>query len=85
MVWEAVFLLLVLKIPVIYVAFVVWWALRADPDRGEAAEVAAVSDTPPGGPGLGAHDRAPRRPTSTRPHGRRAAARMSPTRAGVAQ
>lgn len=31
-VWEAIFMLVVLKIPVIYLAVVVWWAVRADPD-----------------------------------------------------
>jgi hypothetical protein len=31
-VWEAIFMLVVLKIPVIYLAAVVWWAVRAQPD-----------------------------------------------------
>ena len=30
-VWEAVFMLLILKIPVVYLAVVVWWAIRAEP------------------------------------------------------
>jgi len=30
-VWEAVFMLLILKIPVVYLAAVVWWAIRAEP------------------------------------------------------
>jgi hypothetical protein len=37
-VWEAIFMLVVLKIPMIYLAVVVWWAVRAEPevtDRGD--------------------------------------------------
>jgi hypothetical protein len=71
MVWETVFFLVVLKIPVVYLACVVWWAIRAQPDGAEPAVVQTVSDTPLGGPGLGAGRRAPRRPRSGRPHGRR--------------
>jgi hypothetical protein len=33
-VWEAVFMLVVLKIPVVYLAAVVWWAIRAEPTSG---------------------------------------------------
>jgi hypothetical protein len=29
--WEAIFMLLVLKIPMVYLGIVVWWALRAEP------------------------------------------------------
>ena len=37
-VWEAVFMLLILKVPVIYLGTVVWWAVRAEPtpDSGGA-------------------------------------------------
>lgn len=59
--WEAVFMLLVLKIPLIYLGVVVWWAIRAEPRPEEpAALVPAVADTPPGD--------APRWPRA--PHGR---------------
>jgi hypothetical protein len=37
-VWEAIFLLVVLKIPMIYLAIVVWWAIRAEPSAGEGQE-----------------------------------------------
>lgn len=37
-VWEAVFMLLVLKIPMIYLGIVVWWAVRAEPDSGGGGE-----------------------------------------------
>ena len=30
--WEAIFMLVVLKIPVVYLAAVVWWAVRAQPE-----------------------------------------------------
>lgn len=70
MVWEAVFFLLVLKIPVVYLGFVVWWAVRGEPDRGEPEAVAVVSDTPPDGPGFGRAGRPSRRPLFDRPHGR---------------
>jgi hypothetical protein len=46
MLWEAVFLLLILKIPLIYMCLVVWWAIRAEPRDEEPASVAAVTDTP---------------------------------------
>jgi hypothetical protein len=44
-------MLLVLKIPIVYLCAVLWWAIRAEP-RGEepAALVPAVSDTPPAAP-----------------------------------
>jgi hypothetical protein len=30
-VWEAIFLLLILKIPIVYLCWVVWYAIRAEP------------------------------------------------------
>ena len=41
-VWEAIFMLGVLKIPMIYLGVVLWWALRAEPrveDGGDEAPV----------------------------------------------
>jgi hypothetical protein len=80
--WEAVFMLLVLKIPLVYLGFVIWWAIRAEPRPEEpAALVPAISDTPPGD--------APRRPRpphgrpSRSPHGRSGPTRR-PARAGIA-
>jgi hypothetical protein len=71
MVWEAVFFLLVLKIPVVYLALVVWWAIRGEPEHGEPEAVAVVADTPPEGPGFGRAGRPSRRPPFDGPHGRR--------------
>jgi hypothetical protein len=30
--WEAIFMLVILKIPLIYLGAVVWWAVRAEPE-----------------------------------------------------
>jgi hypothetical protein len=40
-VWEAIFMLVVLKIPVVYLCAVVWWAIRAEPYPPEPAAVTA--------------------------------------------
>jgi hypothetical protein len=40
--WEAIFLLAVLKIPMIYLAIVVWWAIRAEPTPGDGQEPVRV-------------------------------------------
>jgi hypothetical protein len=36
-VWELVFMLVILKIPVVYLCWVVWWAIRAEPEPLEGA------------------------------------------------
>ena len=41
-VWEAVFMLVVLKIPVIYISTVVWYAIRAEPEPAGGGEEAGV-------------------------------------------
>jgi hypothetical protein len=48
--WEAIFMLLVLKIPVVYLACVVWWAIRAEPmpEDGLGDDGAIVPLTPCG-------------------------------------
>jgi hypothetical protein len=37
-VWEAIFMLVVLKIPLVYVTIVVWWAIRAEPVPGDEGD-----------------------------------------------
>src|SRR5262245_22231213 len=37
-VWEAIFMLVVLKIPMVYLGAVVWWAIRAEPRAGDGAD-----------------------------------------------
>ena len=36
-IWELVFMLVILKIPVVYLCWVVWWAVRAEPEPLEGA------------------------------------------------
>jgi hypothetical protein len=48
--WEGIFMLLVLKIPVVYLAAVVWWAIRAEPtpEAGSGADEAPIPLVPCG-------------------------------------
>ena len=49
-VWEAIFMLVVLKIPMIYLAIVVWWAVRAEPEPiGGGEEVGVLAPLTPCG------------------------------------
>jgi hypothetical protein len=83
MVWEIVFMLLILKIPIVYLCVVVWWAIKAEPLPPDLTGVAVMADTPPSGgsprrPRV--NRRRPVRPhTSGRPHG----ALPLPPRGGV--
>jgi hypothetical protein len=63
--WEIVFMLVILKIPIVYLCAVIWWAIRAEPFPDE------------GTPGSGDNEpleprpwwRPPRRRRSLGPHG----------------
>lgn len=46
-VWEAVFMLVVLKIPVVYLAVVVLWAVRAQPETPLGGDELGVRVSPP--------------------------------------
>ena len=48
-VWEAIFLLVVLKIPMIYLLVVVWYAVRAEPEpaAGGGAESGVLAPLTP--------------------------------------
>jgi hypothetical protein len=48
--WEAIFMLLILKIPLVYLGVVIWWAVRAEPtpDDGRDTASALVPLTPCG-------------------------------------
>jgi hypothetical protein len=46
-VWELVFMLVILKIPVVYLCSVVWWAIRAEPEPLEGAARLATLSPPP--------------------------------------
>jgi len=66
MAWEIIFMLVILKIPIVYIAVVIWWAITAEPDPGELAGVPVVSDTP--APGTPPRPRRPRGRRPGRPH-----------------
>lgn len=70
MVWAVVFLMVILKIPIVYLCSVVYYAIKAEPrrGRGDGAGVRAAPEWPPPDPGRGRLRRAPRRSPS-RPHG----------------
>ncbi len=40
--WEAIFMLLILKIPMIYLAIVVLWAVRAEPEVADGGDEVGV-------------------------------------------
>ena len=67
MTWELIWMLVILKIPVIYICLVVWWAVRAKPAPFEPAlrPVATDVDPRPGWSVDGIRGRRPRRG----PHG----------------
>jgi hypothetical protein len=62
-VWELIWLMVIMKIPILYLCWVVYWAIKAEPEREEpvAALVANDDEPPPWRPGS-----RPRRPG---PHG----------------
>jgi hypothetical protein len=66
--WEAVFMLVVLKLPVVYLCLVVWWAIKAEPRPLEGARRPVVLK-----PG-------PRPWPRLRPRGSRPGPHRSPTR-----
>jgi hypothetical protein len=41
-IWEIVFLMVILKIPIVYLCWIVWWAIKAEPRPEEGAAVTAV-------------------------------------------
>jgi len=62
-VWELVFLMVILKIPIVYLCFVVYYAIKATPRPEEGAAVTARLGPDAGaGPGSGSgRQRLPRR------------------------
>jgi|SRR5471030_740915 len=70
--WELIFMLLILKIPMVYLGFVVWYAIRAEPEAGVEPDEHSVWHPwrRPTGP----------RPRRGGPHGKRDAARVAPAR-----
>ena len=37
-IWEVIFVMLILKLPVAYVCWVIWWAVKAEPEPGAEGE-----------------------------------------------
>jgi hypothetical protein len=48
--WELIFFLVILKIPVAYLCFVVWYAVRAKPEPGKGADPTLVAPPEPPAP-----------------------------------
>ena len=72
--WELVFMMLVLKIPIVYLALVVWYAIRAEPEPGEEQRETSIWRP--------WHRPEEPRPRRGGPHGSRDAARVSRSRRG---
>jgi hypothetical protein len=51
-VWELIFMLLILKIPMVWLGWVVWWAVKAEPEvaPGEGSAEAQWRPWKPAGP-----------------------------------
>ena len=64
--WELIFLMLILKIPIVYLCCVIYWAVKAEPDpgTGEGAPVFVPNDSDPP-----SEWRRRRPPRPARPHG----------------
>ena len=81
--WELVFLMVILKIPIAYLCYVVWYAIKAEPrGRGGPAGVRAMPDEP-----SPSFDRQRRRHRNRppRPHGGPARAYPRTARAALAR
>ena len=66
--WELIFMMLVLKLPILYLIGVVWWAIRSTPDPyAPAALVPAEHDGSPRYSGAPCAWHVRRRPIRPRP------------------
>jgi hypothetical protein len=77
---EIIFMLVILKIPIVYLCVVVWYAIKAEPTPPEPTEVVVVDDTPPAD-----HPwrRRTDRPRPSRPHTNPRSFPSGPQRGGV--
>jgi hypothetical protein len=83
-VWELVFMLVILKIPVAYLCGVVWWAVKSEPRPLEGAAVTASIGPEPLHPNAWrARHLGPRGPRNG-PHGAPVRSPLRPRRAAVA-
>lgn len=60
MLWFTIWFMVILKIPVLYLAYVIWWAVK-DPPESHALPALAAGATPPDDGGHGWHRRSKRR------------------------
>jgi hypothetical protein len=67
-VWEFVFMMVILKIPIVYLGLVVYWAVKAEPQPPEPALLPAESTDPEPEPRPPWRPVRPRRPRRG-PHG----------------
>jgi hypothetical protein len=67
MTWELIWMLVILKIPVVYLCLVVWWAIRSEPKPVEPVAVKVTAGPEPR-PGWQPSRGTPRRPDRG-PHG----------------
>jgi hypothetical protein len=65
-VWELIFLMVILKIPIVYLCWIVYWAIKAEPKPEEGEAVAVRIPTGPRPP---FDSRRPRPTRPRRPHG----------------
>jgi hypothetical protein len=65
MVWEFVFMMVILKIPIVYLGLVVYWAVKAEPEPPEPALLPAILEPAPREPWQPLSPRPPR----SGPHG----------------
>ena len=63
--WELIWLMLIMKIPILYLCWVVYWAIKSEPQPKEPATTRVRNDDGP--PGWRPRTGRPRRPG---PHGR---------------
>jgi hypothetical protein len=77
-VWELIWLMVIMKIPILYLCWVVYWAIKAEPRPEQPAALLVTGDdgAPPAW-------RPPRRPRRPGPHGRPARGYARTRRAAV--
>jgi hypothetical protein len=70
-VWEIVFLMVILKIPIVYLCSVIYWAIKAEPEPETPVGVTVEVGPDPDDGGPGRRRRRFPRPRPLRPHGNR--------------
>ena len=81
MLWFSIWFLVILKLPIAYLAYVIWWAVKDPPEPSTGTMPGALEGRDDGGGGLLRSDR-PRRPWRPLP-GRRPGPHGTPVRRPV--